>query len=136
MKRIFVFDLGGGTFDVSILQIEEEVFEVVATRGDSNLGGTDIDEILVKHCVSDYKKKFGVDLTNDKRAISRLRTQCEKAKHNLSYSNDVYIDCEAISEDQDFSLRLSRAEFEQLIEPIIGRLRLPILDVLTDADLT
>ena len=63
MKRVFVFDLGGGTFDVSVLQIEDGVFEVLATRGDTNLGGADIDQILVKHCVSDFKKKFGVDLT-------------------------------------------------------------------------
>ena len=112
MKRVFVFDLGGGTFDVSVLQIEDGVIEVLATRGDSYLGGADIDEALVLHCFNDLKKKFGVDLTKNKRTLSRLRKQCEKAKHELSFRKEVFIECEAITSEIDFSMRLSRAEFE------------------------
>ena len=109
MKRVFVFDLGGGTFDVSILEIENGLIDVKATRGDSNLGGTDIDEILLKHCIQDFKQTFGIDLTGNNRATSRLRRQCEKAKHDLSFSQSAYIECEALSSDNDFSLQITRA---------------------------
>ena len=68
MKRVFVFDLGGGTFDVSVLQVEDGIIEVLATRGDTNLGGTDIDSVLVNYCIEDFKSKHSVDLTNDNRA--------------------------------------------------------------------
>ena len=86
MKRVFIFDLGGGTFDVSVLQIEEGIIEVLATRGDTNLGGTDIDSVLVNYCIEDFKSKHGIDLTNDNRATARLRKACEIAKHDLSFS--------------------------------------------------
>ena len=135
MKRVFVFDLGGGTFDVSLLQIEDGVFEVLATRGDTNLGGTDIDYILVKHCISHYKKESGVDLTNNKRAISRLRKSCEIAKHDLSYLDEVTIECDALVDDTNFCLEMTITKFERLILPFLQRLKRPVQDVLKDADL-
>lgn len=80
-KKILVFDLGGGTLDVSILSIEAGVIEVIATRGDTHLGGQDIDEVLIKHCMADFKSRFSVSLEGNKRAKARLKNQCMRAKH-------------------------------------------------------
>lgn len=83
-KQILVFDLGGGTFDVSVLSIEQGVIEVLATRGDTHLGGQDIDEVLYKMCIEDFKTRFGTDLKTNSRAVARLRLQCTRAKCLLS----------------------------------------------------
>jgi molecular chaperone DnaK (HSP70) len=83
-KQILVFDLGGGTFDVSVLSIEQGIIEVLATRGDTHLGGQDIDEVLYKMCMEDFKTRFGIDLKKNSRAKARLRLQCTRAKHSLS----------------------------------------------------
>ena len=117
-KQILVFDLGGGTLDVSILRIEEEAIEVLSTRGDTHLGGQDIDDILVKHCMQDFKTKFNVDLKNNKRAISRLLNQVRRAKHQLSSAHSSTIEAESLAEDKDYALSLSRALFEQLCQPV------------------
>jgi len=82
-----IFDLGGGTFDVSLLAIEEGIFEVKATNGHTHLGGEDFDSRLVTFCIAEFKKKTGIDITNNARATRRLRTQCEKAKRILSAAN-------------------------------------------------
>lgn len=118
MKRIVVFDMGGGTLDVSVLMIEDGVIEVMATRGDTHLGGQDMDEILIKHCMDDFKNRFGIDLSNNNRARARLRNQSRQAKEQLSTMMSTMIEAESLAEDNDYSLNLSRAQFEQLMEPI------------------
>lgn len=85
-RNVLIFDLGGGTFDVSLLAIEDGIFEVKATAGDTHLGGEDFDSKLVEHCAMDFKRKHKIDITNNPRAMRRLRTQCEKAKRILSSS--------------------------------------------------
>mmetsp|Transcript_142300 Transcript_142300/g.201353 ORF Transcript_142300/g.201353 Transcript_142300/m.201353 type:complete len:194 (+) Transcript_142300:353-934(+) len=85
-RNVLIFDLGGGTFDVSLLTLDEGVFEVKATAGDTHLGGEDFDNKLVEYCANDFKKKYGIDIMNNARAMRRLRTQCEKAKRILSAS--------------------------------------------------
>ena len=135
MQRVFVFDLGGGTFDVSVLQIEDGVIEVLATRGDANLGGTDIDDILMRHCLGDFQRRFGQDLSQNKRALTRLRNQCIKAKHSLSFASEAFIECESLACDEDYSLKLSRAVFENACKDIFNRALAPMNDVLTDAQL-
>lgn len=135
-KRIAVFDMGGGTLDVSILCIEQGVIEVMATRGDTHLGGQDIDELLVKHCIADFKTKTNVDVTNNARAKARLQNQVNHAKHQLSATLSTVIDVESLSGDNDFSLNMNRAQFEELIAPILNRCLPPLTQALTDANLT
>ena len=109
LKRIVVYDMGGCTLDVSVLNIEDGVIEVLATRGDTHLGGQDIDELLVQHCMEDFKSQFGIDLTNNNRAKARLKNQANRAKHQLSASLNTVIDAESLAQDNDYSLNLSRA---------------------------
>ena len=97
-KTVLVYDLGGGTLDVSILRIEESVIEVLATRGDTHLGGQDIDNLLLQACIKDFKRRFQIDLKNNKRAISRLLNQIRHAKHQLSYGFEVEIEVESLAE--------------------------------------
>ena len=113
-KTIIVFDLGGGTFDVSLLAIEEGIFEVKATNGHTHLGGEDFDNKLVDFCLTDFKKKAGIDITKNARALRRLRTQCEKAKRILSSAHQAPIECETLHEGEDFNTNISRAKFEEL----------------------
>ena len=109
-----MYDFGGGTLDVSVLNIEDGVIEVMATRGDTHLGGQDIDELLVQHCMTDFKSKFNIDLSTNNRAKARLKNQCNRAKHQLSASMNAVIDAESLAEDNDYSLSLSRAQFETI----------------------
>ena len=102
-KNVLIFDLGGGTFDVSLLSIEDGIFEVKATNGHTHLGGDDFDNRLVDFCMADFKKKTGIDITGDSRAIRRLRTQCEKAKRALSAAHQADIDCEALAQGEDYN---------------------------------
>jgi len=106
--------LGGGTFDVSLLQIDEGVFEVKATAGDTHLGGEDFDSKLVDYCCAEFLKKKKVDIKNNARALRRLRTQCEKAKRILSAAAQTTIEVDSLAESQDFTLVLTRAKFEEL----------------------
>ena len=103
-KNVLIFDLGGGTFDVSLLTIEDGIFEVKATNGHTHLGGEDFDNVLVDFCISDFKKKTGVDLKGNARCLRRLRTQCEKAKRILSSAHTSEIYCESLHEGNDFNL--------------------------------
>ena len=112
MKRVLVFDLGGGTFDVSVLQIEDGVIEVLATRGDTHLGGQDFDQYILNHCIADFKSKHEVDVRTNKRAMARLRISSEKAKRQLSTAHTSQIEIDSLAEDQDFELSLSRDKFE------------------------
>merc|ERR1712063_64996 len=114
-KNILIFDLGGGTFDVSLLTIEDGIFEVKATAGDTHLGGEDFDNRIVDFCMQDFKRKNrGKDLSGNPRSLRRLRTQCERAKRTLSSSTQATIEIDSLFDGIDFSCSLSRARFEEL----------------------
>ena len=115
---MLVYDFGGGTLDISVLTIKDRVFTVLATCGDPHLGGQDIDNILVKHCMEEFKTKTGIDISSNKRALSRLRNNCEKSKLQLSQALSVTIECEELAEGEDFNLVLNRAKFENLCREI------------------
>jgi L1 cell adhesion molecule like protein len=134
-KNVLIFDLGGGTFDVSLLTIEEGIFEVKATNGHTHLGGEDFDNRLVEFCIAEFKKKTGVDITNNARAVRRLRTQCEKAKRILSSAHQAPIECETLSEGEDFNTNISRAKFEELCMDLFRKCMPPVENVLKDSGL-
>lgn len=113
-KNILVFDLGGGTFDVSVLTIDDGVFEVVATNGDTHLGGEDFDQRVMEHFMKLYKKKKGKDIRKDNRAVQKLRREVEKAKRALSSQHQTTIEIESLYDGEDFSESLTRAKFEEL----------------------
>lgn len=113
-KNILVFDLGGGTFDVSILTIDNGVFEVLATSGDTHLGGEDFDQRVMDHFFKLIKKKHGRDISTDKRAIQKLKRDVEKAKRALSSTHEVRIEIEDLVEGLDLDDVLTRARFEEL----------------------
>jgi len=118
--NVLVYDLGGGTFDVSILSIEDRIYEVKSTAGDSHLGGEDFDNVLVSHFMQEFKNKHKKDLTGNKKAIRRLRTACEKAKRALSASTIATIQVDSLYEGIDFSSRISRAKFEELCQDLFN----------------
>jgi L1 cell adhesion molecule like protein len=132
-KNILIFDLGGGTFDVSLLTIDEGVFEVKATAGDTHLGGEDFDNKLVEFCAGDFLKKKKIDIRGDKRAMRRLRSECEKAKRVLSASAQTSIEIDALKEGEDFSLVISRAKFEELCMSFFKDCMVPVEKVLKDS---
>ena len=134
MKRVFVLNLGGGILDLSILQIQNGKIEILATKVYPNLSASDIDKALVLHCYNDLKQKFGVDLTKSQLAVSRLCKQCKKAKHELSFNEEVFIECEDIIEEIDYSIRLSREEFEQIVKLILNKVKVPIVNILNIAN--
>lgn len=113
-KNILIFDLGGGTFDVSVLSIDDGVFEVKATAGDTHLGGEDFDNRMVNHFVQEFKRKHKKDITGNKRAVRRLRTACERAKRTLSSSTQASIEIDSLFEGIDFYSNITRARFEEL----------------------
>ena len=113
-RNILVFDLGGGTFDVSLLTIDNGVFEVLATNGDTHLGGEDFDQRVMEYYIKLYKKKTGKDLRKDNRAVQKLRREVEKAKRALSVQHQVKVEVESIMDGEDFSETLTRAKFEEL----------------------
>jgi len=132
-KNILIFDLGGGTFDVSLLAIEEGIFEVKATNGHTHLGGEDFDNKLVDFCLTDFKKKSGIDISKNPRALRRLRTQCEKAKRILSSAHTAPIECETLAEGEDYNTNISRAKFEELCMDLFRKCMPPVENVLKDA---
>merc|ERR1711933_310364 len=113
-SNILIFDLGGGTFDVSILAIDDGIFEVKSTAGDTHLGGEDFDNRLVDHFTQEFKRKYKKDLASNKRSLRRLRTACERAKRTLSSSASASIEIEALFEGIDFYSSITRARFEEL----------------------
>ena len=135
--KIAVLDLGGGTFDVTIMEIANKVFEVISTAGDTQLGGTDMDKLLVEYLVSEFQREQGVDLKSDSMALQRVREAAEKAKIELSTSITTDINLPYITATNDgpkhFNMTLTRAKLEQLIEPVLKRLDDPILKALRDA---
>ena len=134
-KNIIVFDLGGGTFDVSLLTIDNGVFEVVATAGDTHLGGEDFDQKLTEHFVKIFKKKNNVDLRKDPRAFQKLKGEVEKAKRDLSSVHQVKITIEGIAEGIDFQETITRAKFEELCADLFKKTLKPVEQVLEDADM-
>merc|ERR1711953_667032 len=135
-KNVLVFDLGGGTFDVSLLTIDNGVFEVVATNGDTHLGGEDFDQRVMEHFIKLYKKKKGKDLRKDNRAVQKLRREVEKAKRGLSSAHQVRVEVESLYEGEDFSETLTRAKFEELNMDLFRSTMKPVQKVLEDADMT
>jgi molecular chaperone DnaK len=139
-QKIMVFDLGGGTLDVTIMDFSEGVFEVVSTSGDTQLGGTDMDEILMKFVVQEFKKQSGVDLTSDKMAMWRVREACEKAKIELSTTMSTEINLPFISADatgpKHLTHTITRATLEELVGPVVERCKAPVQNALKDAHLT
>merc|ERR1711970_149742 len=134
-KNVLVFDLGGGTFDVSLLTIDNGVFEVISTNGDTHLGGEDFDQRVVEHFVKLYKKKTGKDIRKDNRAVQKLRREVEKAKRSLSSGHQARIEIESFFEGNDFSETLTRAKFEELNMDLFRSTMKPVQKVLEDADL-
>jgi chaperone protein DnaK len=135
-ENVLVFDLGGGTFDVTLLTIDNGVFEVRATNGDTHLGGEDFDHRLMNYCMEQFRKKHGVDCTQDKRAVQRVRRACEGAKRALSSSTQTTVEVEALFNGIDFSLPISRAKFEELNADLFRKTLDPVTKVLKDAGLS
>ena len=131
--NVLVFDLGGGTFDVSLLNIDEGVFEVLATAGDTHLGGEDFDNRLVNHFVAEFKRKHKLDITSNARSIRRLRTACERAKRTLSSSTQASVEIDALYDGIDFYSSITRARFEELCGDLFRSTLHPVEKVLSDA---
>ncbi|KAK3489847.1 heat shock protein 70 [Neurospora hispaniola] len=132
-RNVLIFDLGGGTFDVSLLTIEEGIFEVKSTAGDTHLGGEDFDNRLVNHFVQEFKRKHKKDLSTNARALRRLRTACERAKRTLSSSAQTSIEIDSLFEGIDFYTSITRARFEELCQDLFRSTLQPVDRVLTDA---
>merc|ERR1712018_946866 len=131
-RNVLIFDLGGGTFDVSLLTIEDGIFEVKATNGHTHLGGEDFDNVLVDYCMTQFKKQTGHDISGNARAMRRLRTQCEKTKRILSSAHQSEVYCETLAEGEDFNVNISRAKFEELCLPHFRKCMPPVENVLKD----
>merc|ERR1719208_195610 len=131
--NIIVYDLGGGTFDVSLLTLDEGVFEVVATNGDTHLGGQDFDERVMNHFIKVFKRKNKIDIRNNDRAIAKLRREVEKAKRALSSTTQVRIEIENFADGKDFSETLTRARFEELNNDLFRQTLKPLEVVMKDA---
>lgn len=139
-EKIVVFDLGGGTFDVSILELGDGVFEVKSTNGDTHLGGEDFDNIIVNYFIDEFKKTDGIDLKKDNAAMQRLKDEAEKAKKELSSTTEYEVNIPFITADADgpkhFEMKLSRAKLEELVSEMIDRLTGPVEKALKDAKLS
>jgi len=133
--NIIVYDLGGGTFDVSLLTLDEGVFEVLATNGDTHLGGQDFDQRVITYLMKTFKKKHKIDIKNNLRALAKLRREVEKAKRSLSSQHQVKIDIENFAEGVDFSETLTRARFEELNNDLFRKTMKPVQTVMKDARL-
>merc|ERR1712176_1688102 len=134
-KNILVYDLGGGTFDVSLLTIDNGVFEVVATNGDTHLGGEDFDQRVMQHFIKIFQKKNSKDMTKDKRSLQKLRREVEKTKRALSSTHQGRVEIEALFDGVDFSETLTRARFEEINNDLFKNTLGPVKQVLEDSDL-
>ena len=132
-QNVLIFDLGGGTFDVSLLSIDDGIFEVKATAGDTHLGGEDFDSRLVEHFIKEFKRKNKLDITGNNRALRRLRTACEKAKRTLSSSTTANIEIDSLQDGVDFYTSLTRAKFESLCEDLFKNCLRPVEKVILDS---
>ena len=138
-EKIAVFDLGGGTFDISILDVGDGVFEVLSTNGDTHLGGDNFDEDIVNYVADEFQKSNGVDLRKDPMALQRLKEACERAKKDLSYQQQAEINLPFITADasgpKHLQMSLTRSKFEQLIDKYVDRMKKPVIQALADAKL-
>ncbi len=138
-ENIAVFDLGGGTFDISILELGDGVFEVKSTNGDTHLGGEDFDMVIVNHLLEEFKKEHGTDIKGDKAAMQRLKEEAEKAKKELSTTNETDINLPFLTADADgpkhFEMKLSRATLESLVADLVAKTEAPVRAALKDAKL-
>ena len=138
-EKIAVFDFGGGTFDISVLEVAEGVFRVISTNGDTHLGGDDLDDCLINYVAEEFKREQGVDLRKDTMALQRLQEACEKAKKELSSAQATDINLPFITADANgpkhLQMNITRSKFEQLVDPLIERCRGPVLKALEDAKL-
>ncbi|CAF1383928.1 unnamed protein product [Adineta steineri] len=132
-RNILIFDLGGGTFDVSVLAIEEGIFELKSTAGDTHLGGEDFDNRMVSHFVQEFKRKNNKDLSQNKRGLRRLRTACERAKRTLSSSSQASIEIDSLHEGVDFYSTITRARFEELCADLFRSTLEPVERAICDA---
>src|SRR5215475_16117946 len=136
-EKVAVFDLGGGTFDISILEIDEGVFQVLSTNGDTHLGGDDFDQVLIDYVAGEFQKQNGIDLRKDPMALQRLKEACEQAKKDLSQQTDTSINLPFITADasgaKHLQIDITRAKFEQLVSPLIERCKGPVLQAMKDA---
>uniref|UniRef100_J3M6G0 Luminal-binding protein 5 n=1 Tax=Oryza brachyantha TaxID=4533 RepID=J3M6G0_ORYBR len=135
-KNVLVFDLGGGTFDVSILAIDDGVFEVLATNGDTHLGGEDFDQRVMEYFIKLIQRKHGRDITGDARALGKLRRECERAKRGLSSQHQVRVEIESLFDGIDLSEPLSRARFEELNNDLFRKTMVPVKKAMADARLS
>ncbi len=149
-EKIIVFDLGGGTFDVSVLQVGDEegdgdenatrVFQVISTSGDTHLGGDDFDEVLINHVADEFKREQGIDLRKDTQALQRLQEACEKAKKELSTASSSEINLPFITADasgpKHLQMNITRSKFEQLVDHLVERCRRPVDQALKDAGMS
>merc|ERR1712125_174924 len=135
-KNVLIFDLGGGTFDVSLLTIEEGIFEVKATAGDTHLGGEDFDNRMVDYFLTDFKKRYKKDMSKNQRALRRLRTACERAKRTLSSSTQAHLEIDSLFDGIDFNSTITRARFEDLCMDYFKKCMEPCEKVLRDAKIS
>ncbi|CAN0394498.1 unnamed protein product [Ascophyllum nodosum] len=135
-KNVLIFDLGGGTFDVSVLTIEEGIFEVKATAGDTHLGGEDFDNRMVDYFLQEFKRKFRKDMRANTRALRRLRTACERAKRTLSSSTQAHIEIDSLYEGIDFNSTITRARFEDMNQDYFQKCLAPVEKVVRDAKMS
>merc|ERR1712166_408956 len=135
-QKVLIFDLGGGTFDVSLLSIEDGIFEVLSTAGNTHLGGEDFDSRLVDFFVDEIKKKQRLDISNNPRALRRLRTACERAKRTLSSGTQAFLEIDGLAEGQDFSSTITRARFEEINMDYFNKCMEPVEKVLRDAKIS
>ena len=131
--QIIVYDLGGGTFDVSLLSIDDGVFEVLATAGDTHLGGEDFDNRVMEYFTKLYKKKTGTDVSKNLKALGKLKREVEKAKRTLSSQQSTRLEIESFENGNDFSETLTRAKFEELNMDLFRKTMKPVEQVLADA---
>ena len=132
-KMVLIFDLGGGTFDVSLLSIDDGIFEVKATAGDTHLGGEDFDNILMKYFIEEFKRKNKCDISENKRSLRRLKTACERAKRTLSSSSTASVELESLYDGIDFFSNISKARFESLCMNLFQKCISPVSKVLQDS---
>ena len=135
-QNVLIFDCGGGTHDLSVLTIDDGVFEVVATAGDTHLGGEDFDNSLVEFCASEFQKKTKLDIRSNARAMRRLRTACERAKRTLSSTTQTPIEVDSVADGHDLNVTITRAKFEQMCEGLFRRTVAPLDGLLRDAKMS
>ena len=135
-RNVLIFDLGGGTFDVSLLNITGGVFAVKATAGDTHLGGEDFDNALLEHFKAEFRRKAKKDISEDPRALRRLRSACERAKRTLSSVTQTTVEVDSLYQGEDFSATITRARFEEINAAAFKSTMEPVEKVLKDAKMT